>query len=160
MFNCLHCDEHGFCRKCSTLDVDIPCSGDGDCAGYEVVDETGFPHWATEQAYKNGYAKGYADGKAENVSCGVLDQVRWERDVAMQQLEEHGIPFCGIAPDVVKVVRCKDCKHRGDDVHCPMCFEELREWDYDGYRETDFVLHDRTTDDGFCHNGERKDNGK
>ena len=45
------------------------------------------------------------------VSRGVLDQVRWERDVAIKQLEEHGIPFCGIAPDVVKVVRCKDCKY-------------------------------------------------
>lgn len=38
------------------------------------------------------------------VSGGVHDQVRWERDVAIQQLEEHGIPFGGIAPDVVKVV--------------------------------------------------------
>lgn len=47
------------------------------------------------------------------VSRGVHDQVRWERDVAMEQLEEHGIPFGGIAPDVVKVVRCKDCKHFG-----------------------------------------------
>ena len=45
------------------------------------------------------------------VSRGVLDQVRWERDVAMQQLEEHGIPFCGIAPDVINVVRCKNCKY-------------------------------------------------
>ena len=45
------------------------------------------------------------------VSRGVHDQVRWERDVAMKQLEEHSISFGGIAPDVVKVVRCKDCKH-------------------------------------------------
>lgn len=44
------------------------------------------------------------------VSRGVHDQVRWERDTAIGQLEEHGIPFGGIAPDVVKVVRCKDCK--------------------------------------------------
>ena len=59
---------------------------------------------AMEESYKNGYDKGYAD------AIGVLDQVRWERDVAIKQLEEHGIPFGGIAPDVVKVVRCKDCK--------------------------------------------------
>lgn len=41
----------------------------------------------------------------------VSEQIRWERDVAIQQLEEHGIPFGGIAPDVVKVVRCKNCKY-------------------------------------------------
>lgn len=57
MFNCSHCNN-GFCRKYSTLDVDFPCSGNGDCDGYEVVDEIGFPHWATEAAYNNGYAKG------------------------------------------------------------------------------------------------------
>lgn len=39
----------------------------------------------------------------------VCDQIMWERDVAMSQLEEYGIPFGGIAPDVVKVVRCKNC---------------------------------------------------
>lgn len=44
------------------------------------------------------------------VPVSVLEQVKWERDVAMKQLEEYGIPFGGIAPDVVKVVRCKDCK--------------------------------------------------
>lgn len=57
----------------------------------------------------------------------------------------------------IDIVRCNECQHRGDDVHCPMCHEELREWDYDGYRETDFVLHDRTTDDGFCDRGEREE---
>lgn len=40
-----------------------------------------------------------------------LDQIFWERDIAMSQLEEHGIPFGGIAPDVLKVVRCKDCEY-------------------------------------------------
>ena len=41
----------------------------------------------------------------------VVEQIKWERDCAMQQLKDHDIPFGGIAPDVVKVVRCKDCKH-------------------------------------------------
>ena len=31
--------------------------------------------------------------------------------------------------DAVEVVRCKDCKHRGEDGCCPMCFEEEIEWD-------------------------------
>lgn len=42
---------------------------------------------------------------------GTIEQIRWERDIAMQQLAEHGIPFGGKADDVVKVCRCKDCKH-------------------------------------------------
>lgn len=44
------------------------------------------------------------------VSRGVVEQIMWERDTAMEQLKEHGIPFGGVAPDVVEVVRCKDCK--------------------------------------------------
>ena len=55
------------------------------------------------------------------VHMGAHEQVRWERDIAMKQLEEHRIPFCGKAPDVVKVVRCENCTHRafldmGDEV--------------------------------------------
>lgn len=44
------------------------------------------------------------------VLIGTVEQIKWERDTAMEQLKEHGIPFCGVADDVVKVVRCKDCK--------------------------------------------------
>ena len=59
--------------------------------------------------------------------------------------------------DAVEVVRCKNCKHRGD-YGCPMYHEEYVEWDDDGYREFDIVEHDRTRDDGFCDLGERLDN--
>lgn len=45
------------------------------------------------------------------VSRQLFDQIRWERDMALHQLAEHDIPFLGKAPDVVKVVRCKDCVH-------------------------------------------------
>jgi len=53
--------------------------------------------------------------------------------------------------DAVHVVRCKDCaKHGG--YHCPMFFEE-QTYNYDdGY---DWIDHDNTTDDGFCHCGIR-----
>lgn len=34
----------------------------------------------------------------EAVSRPVVDQIRWERDVAIEQLKQHGIPFCGTAP--------------------------------------------------------------
>lgn len=61
------------------------------------------------------------------------------------------------AVDAVEVVRCKDCKHRGDDICCPMCFEEESVIDEgDGYFGTDYITHDRTVDDGFCDRGERR----
>jgi hypothetical protein len=83
---------------------------------------------------------------------GAHDQVRWERDTAIQQLEEHGIPFGGIAPDVVKVVRCKDCKH----------FYHSITSDRDG-RCVQFGTYDTDPSvygDDFCSYGERKDNEK
>ena len=47
------------------------------------------------------------------VSRGVYEQIKWERDVAMEQLEEHGIAFGAKKQgDAVEVVRCKDCKHK------------------------------------------------
>lgn len=61
--------------------------------------------------------------------------------------------------DAVEVVRCKDCKHRGEEGECPMYWVKEIEWDDDGYTECDYVPHDYTVDDGFCDRGERKDNG-
>lgn len=57
------------------------------------------------------------------VSRGVYEQVVWERNVAMQQLDEHGIPFGGIAPDVKKIVRCKNRVHENLTT-CPFCYIE------------------------------------
>ena len=42
---------------------------------------------------------------ADVVSRSVFEQVKWERDIAMEQLKDHKIPFGCIAPDVVEVVR-------------------------------------------------------
>lgn len=61
--------------------------------------------------------------------------------------------------DAVPVVRCKDCTYRWNPDTCPMCHEEQIEWDDDGYTESDWILHDRTQDDGFCEGGERKTDG-
>ena len=48
---------------------------------------------------------------SDAVRKGVLEQFRWERDVAMAQLEEYGIPFgTDKDEDMVRVVRCKDCR--------------------------------------------------
>lgn len=57
---------------------------------------------------------------------------------------------------LTEVVRCKDCRHRGEWC-CPMYYEEEIEWDDDGYIEADYVPHDRTMDDGFCDRGERRE---
>ena len=78
------------------------------------------------------------------VSMGCHEQVMWERDVAMEQLAEHGIPFGGISPDVVKVVRCKHCKW----------YKEERNRAYDGHfclKMFEFVQPN-----DYCSNGERK----
>ena len=50
------------------------------------------------------------------------------------------------AVDAVEVVRCKDCKHRGDAYGCPMYFVL---WHGDDI--------DRTEDEGFCADGARMD---
>ena len=75
------------------------------------------------------------------VSRGVHDQVRWERDVAIGQLESYGISL-GEKADAVKVVRCKDCKYYEDVKllpHCTLC----------GIMKCE---------DDFCSDGEREDN--
>lgn len=36
--NCEY-DENGFCRRYSTLDIDFPCKGDGECPGYAEAGE-------------------------------------------------------------------------------------------------------------------------
>ncbi len=85
---------------------------------------------------------------ADAVSRGVFEQVKWERDVAMQQLEEHGIPFGGEADDVVNVVRCKDCKYTEmivDIIGNPQLY--CRHHRY--YPNVDF--------DDFCSWGKRKE---
>ena len=51
--------------------------------------------------------------------------------------------------DVVKVVRCKNCKLR-ETSGCPMYREEYVHWDDDGYTEVDLIVTDHTVDDGYC----------
>lgn len=62
--------------------------------------------------------------------------------------------FAGMKPvQAVQVVRCKECKYRGEYIFCPMVFQEwYHDCDGDG-----FYLIDNTRDDGFCHKGERLD---
>lgn len=52
--------------------------------------------------------------------------------------------------DAVQVVRCKDCKYRGDFGRCPMAHSSSGDPPYD--KDDDF-----TVDDGFCNFGEKKE---
>ena len=80
------------------------------------------------------------------VPLGAYEQVKWERDQAMEQLAEHGISFGAKEPDVIKVVRCKDCKHYvKDSFFCRMNCIDIHE-------------HSVWYGDNFCSYGERKDN--
>ena len=117
------------CVWCNEHYPDDPCEP-SDCPAMQYIDN--FP-------------------TVDAVSRGVHDQVRWERDTAIGQLEEHGIPFGGIAPDVVKVVRCKDCKHWGGVVYGGRC----KHWSTTMQGTTFY-----TSNDDFCSYGERRtDNG-
>ena len=63
-----------------------------------------------------------------------------------------------LSGNLVEVVLCKDCVHRGEPTECPMCDESWIEYgDGDGYHDTDIVIHDRSIDNGFCDRGERTD---
>lgn len=42
---------------------------------------------------------------------GYTEQIRWERDIAIQQLKELGYEFGEDTSGDPKVIRCKDCKH-------------------------------------------------
>lgn len=60
---------------------------------------------------------------------------------------DHGPIDIDLGPDVVRVVRCKDCKFRNTLI-CPMVHETM------GNGTTDYA-----TDDGYCNrgSGKRKD---
>lgn len=55
----------------------------------------------------------YERGKTEGIvlsNISAIDQIRWERDTAIEQLSEIGKGLGERMDDVEKVVRCKDCK--------------------------------------------------
>lgn len=72
-----------------------------------------------------------------------IEQLRWERDIAISQLNDIGVQFGEKVDDVVKVVRCKDCAH--SKLWCARLVTE----DNDVYAEVVDKEH-------FCGCGERK----
>ena len=51
----------------------------------------------------------------------------------------------------IMIIFCKDCKYRGSDIECPMCYAEDY---YDEDIGWNSIYHDRTIDDSFCDRGE------
>lgn len=81
--------------------------GRKDFAGDAVsVDGVVYPLTTAEQLYDFLLVMNYRDGAPHD-----CEQIRWERDIAMQQLKDHGIPFGSKADNVVKVIRCKNCEN-------------------------------------------------
>ena len=64
--------------------------------------------------------------------------------MAIEQLTEHGITFGCIAPDVVRVVRCKDCGKCYCENGCYVCTNHI-----------DFMVD--VDPDGYCSCGKRKE---
>lgn len=65
---------------------------------------------------------------ADVVSKGVYKQVQWERDMAMQQLDEHGIPFGGTADNVVEVEKVAEMLRAMFDDDCACNYNGNDEW--------------------------------
>lgn len=93
-----------------------------------------------------------ADLKQDStLSRGDYEQVKWERDCAIQQLQEdYGVGLGEMKPEnLVEVVFCKDCKYMtGLSPHVPMSKCE--------------ILKTMVFPEDFCSYGERrkKDDGK
>lgn len=83
------------------------------------------------------------------VSPGVVEQFKWERDIAIAQLEELGIGFGEKVPDMVEVVRCKDCKHWG--IGCCPETKHIKACCFASYM---------VGENGYCVYGERKMNAE
>lgn len=76
------------------------------------------------------------------VPPSLADVYKWERDIALSQLEEYGIGFAEKKrDDLVEVVRCGSCKNLSSDGRC----EEF----------ADDCIRPSATD--FCSHGERRE---
>lgn len=92
------------------------------------------------------------------VSRDVLDQVMWERDVAIEQLKSYGVSF-GEKADVVKVVRCKDCEYKRELEGHLVCGDSMRAGMGVDVFEIPTYYFNKIAPDDFCSRGRRKDNG-
>lgn len=78
-------------------------------------------------------------------AIAVYVQYKWERDIALSQLEEYGIGFGEKKRDMVEVVRCKDCKYS-------KVYGKTTQW-----LACENVIEQATDPDGYCDHGERRE---
>ena len=79
------------------------------------------------------------------------DAIRLAEQGQVQGFEWQFKKLCALPAAEPEIIRCKNCKHR-DSNDCPMYYEEWIEIDEgDGYFDSDNIIHDWTTDEGFCH---------
>ena len=111
------------------------------------------PQFRHDQSMKGGIRKALRcieeSPTIDAVSIGVYEQVRWERDVAIAQLEELGIGFGQKKPDMVEVVHCKNCEHWGTGY--------VAETDH--VKECEFA-HYMVGENGYCVYGEVQNEDK
>lgn len=69
----------------------------------------GCENFINEWLEKEEYAQETASLE-ETISKKTYDFVKWERDIAISQLESYGVQL-GEKADVEKIVRCKDCQY-------------------------------------------------
>ena len=96
------------------------------------------------------------------VPPSLADVYKWERDIALSQLEEYGIGFAEKKrDDLVEVVRCKDCRfaehgtamEMGEINKTPKHYIDwIKCHNYDRHKGVLFVK-----DDDFCSYGERRE---
>lgn len=87
------------------------------------------------------------DNLTKEQLIGLQKQIRWERDVAIEQLHQIGKEFGEKMDDVHKVVFCKDCKYKVET--------EDGEWNPEDI-VCDYWASDGLEADDFCSRGELK----
>lgn len=73
------------------------------------------------------------------VPPSLADVYKWERDIALSQLEEYGIGFAEKKrDDLVEVVRCKNCQYRkkvGTSYYCELDEFNVKDADFCSWGE-------------------------
>lgn len=86
--------------------------------------------------YSDGYADGYKQGMQD-----ANEQIKWERDTALQQLADIGYGLGETPRDVVVVTRCRECNWQRPNTGPGYCT----------------VWHRDADPDGYCHKGAGRD---
>lgn len=93
--------------------------------------------------YKKKTTNTNAESMTKEQILGLYKQIKWERDIAIEQLHDIGKELGEKMDDVRKVIFCKDCKYWTEEQTCAESSADP------------FECPERNADD-FCSRGERK----